>query len=215
MSQILLKYNDLSRGWTLIFASVWKNSINATIGGVGILLNPKAYKSLNNIEKISPRIVVATFNGNPATTVISCYSPTNVSEEQDVITFYDELSALTHHVPKHNVLVVAGDLNAHLAQNFSYHDCSNRNGEYLSDYQNENNLLCLGTHFQKSKTKLWTHRNPRGFLAQLDYIFVNRKWKNSALDCQAYNTFEGVDSDHRIVSAELRLILNIISSGAH
>ena len=202
-----LKYNDVGRGWTLISASAWKNSTNATIGGVGILLSPKAMKCLNNIEKISPRIVAATFNGNPATTVISCYSPTNTSDEQDVITFYDELSALTHHVPKHNILLVAGDLNAHLAQNFSYHDCTNRNGEYLSDYQNENSLLCLGTHFQKPKTKLWTHKSPRGSLAQLDYIFVNKKWKNSALNCQAYNTFEGVKSDHRIVSAKLRLSL--------
>ena len=82
------------------------------------MLSPKALKCLNSIEKISPRIVVATFNGNPATTVISCYSPTNTSDEQDVINFYDELSALSHHVPKHNLLVVAGDLNAQLEKNF-------------------------------------------------------------------------------------------------
>ena len=107
-----LKYNDVGKGWTVISASAWKNSNNSTIGGVGILLSPKALKSLKNIEKINPRIVLATFNGNPATTLISCYSPTNTSEEQDVISFYEELSALTRHVPKHNLLIVAGDMNA-------------------------------------------------------------------------------------------------------
>ena len=32
--------------------------------------------------------MVDTFNGNPIVTII-CYSPTNVSEETDLITFYN------------------------------------------------------------------------------------------------------------------------------
>ena len=103
-----LKYHEMGKGWKLITASSWKNTSNSTIGGVGILLSPHALKSLLSIEKISPRIVVATFNGNPQFTVIACYSPTNVSDEQDVIHFYNELSSLVHAVPKHNVLLVAG-----------------------------------------------------------------------------------------------------------
>ena len=38
-------------------------------------------------------MMVATFNGNPSATIISCYSPTNVSEETDLIVFYNELSS--------------------------------------------------------------------------------------------------------------------------
>ena len=56
-----------------------KNSINAVIGGVGIHLNPCAPKSQNNIEKILPRMIVATFNGNSCTTVIFYYSPINTN----------------------------------------------------------------------------------------------------------------------------------------
>ena len=58
------------------------NSIIATIGGVGILLNSQAYKALLNIETISSRIMISTFKGNPETTIISCHRPTNVSEEE-------------------------------------------------------------------------------------------------------------------------------------
>ena len=44
-------------------------------------------------------MMVATFNGNPSTTTISCYSPTNVSEETDLIIFYDKLSSLVRSIP--------------------------------------------------------------------------------------------------------------------
>ena len=36
---------------------------------------------------------------------------------------------------------------------------------------------------------------------------MNKKWINSVRNCEAYNTFEGVFSDHRIVSAILILSL--------
>ena len=34
-------------------------------------------------------MMVAAFNGNPDATIISCYSPTDVSEETDLIAFYN------------------------------------------------------------------------------------------------------------------------------
>ena len=43
--------------------------------------------------------------------------------------------------------------------------------------------------------------------AQIDYVFINKKWKNSAMNCEAYSSFGGVSSDHRIVTARLRLSL--------
>ena len=44
-------------------------------------------------------------------------------------------------------------------------------------------------------------------LHQLDYILVRRKWRNSILNSEAYNTFCSVGSDHRVVSAKIRLSL--------
>ena len=62
-------------------------------------------------------MMVATFNGNPRATIISCYSPTNVNEETELIGFYDELSSLVRSIPKHNVLVIGGDMNAQIRKN--------------------------------------------------------------------------------------------------
>ena len=49
-----------------------------------MLLSPRVLKSLNNIKKIQPRMTVAIFNGNPSTTIISCYNSTNASNETDL-----------------------------------------------------------------------------------------------------------------------------------
>ena len=117
-----IKYHDTGKWWTLATVSAWKNSVNANTGGIGMLIRPRALKSLNNIEKIQPRMMVATFNGSPSATIISYYSSTNVSEEIDLIAFYNELSSLVHRIPKHNVLVTL-----------------------------ENRLTCFNTKFQKRR----------------------------------------------------------------
>ena len=82
-------------------ASSWKNKSNSSIGRIGLLLSPSATKSVINVEQISPRIITANFNGNPITTVISCYSPTNVSDEDDVTEFYNNMSSF---IPYQNIM---------------------------------------------------------------------------------------------------------------
>ena len=109
-----IKYHDSGNRWTLATASAWKNSINATIGSVGKLIGARALKSLNSIEKIQPRMMVASFDGNSSATIISYNSPTNVSEETELIAFYDESFSLVRSIPRHNVLVIAGDMNAQI-----------------------------------------------------------------------------------------------------
>ena len=206
-----IKYHETGNGWTLATVSAWKNSVNAAVWGVGMLIGPRALKTLNSIEKIQPRIMAATFNGNPRATIISCYSPTNVSEETELVTFYNELSSLVRSIPKHNMLVIGGDMNAQIGKNgnnkYSLHNTSNRNGQHLTDFMIENRLTCLNTNYQKREDKLWTNTYANNSKAQIDYVLINKKWKNSAMKCKAYSSFEGVSSDHRIVSAKIRLSL--------
>ena len=129
-----IKYHDSGNGWTPATVSAWKNSVNSTVGGVGMLIGPRALKKLNSIERIQPRMMAATFNDNPRATIISCYSPTNVNEETELVSFYDELSSLVRSISKHNILVIGGDMNAQIGKNgnnrYSLHNTSNRNGQY-------------------------------------------------------------------------------------
>ena len=177
-----------------------------------MLIGPQALKSLNSIEKIQSRMVVATFNGNPSTPII-CYSPTNVSDETDLIIFYNELSSLILSIPKRNVLIIGGDMNAQIGKNvnnkFSLHNSSNRNGKHLTDFTQENRLTCLNTKFQKRKGKLWTYLLANNAKAQVDYIFINKKRNDSVLKCKVYFSFAGVSSDHRIITTKIRLNLRM------
>ena len=90
---------------------------------------------------------------------------------------------------------------------YSLHNASNRNGQHLTDFMIENRLACLNTNYQKRKGKLWTYTYANNTKAQIDYVLINKKWKNSAMNCEAYSSFEGVSTDHRIVTAKIRLSL--------
>ena len=62
--QSVLSYQILEKHH-FITASATKNSCNATVGGVGFLISPRAHKSLLSVEKINSRIILLHLNGNP------------------------------------------------------------------------------------------------------------------------------------------------------
>ena len=188
----------------LVTVSAWKNSVNASVGGVGMLIGPRALKTQNSIERIQSWMMAATFNGNPKAKIISCYSPTNVSVENEIATFYGEHSEKqpASHWRRYDAQIWKNRNNKYSLQN-----TSNRNGQHLIDFMIENRLTCLNTNFQKRVGKLWTYTYANKSKAQIDSVFINRKWRNSAMNCEAYSSFEGVSSDHRIVTAKVRLSL--------
>ena len=157
-----IKFYGTGNGWVFVSASAWKNSVNAVIG-VGMLIGPRVLKLLNSIEKIQPRLMVAPFNSNTSTTIISYNSSTYTRDETDLDAFYNELSSFVRSIPKHN-LIIDGDMKAQIGKNvnnkFSLHDSTNRNGEHLTDFTQENGLKCLNTEFQKRKGKIWTYTYP-------------------------------------------------------
>ena len=173
-------------------------------------MSPFAKKSLSSITRESSRILKATFSGNPECTIIITYSPSNVADEEVVKEFYNELDVVTKYIPSHNFLGVIGDFSARLGKDiaaFTYHESTNRNGELLHNFALENNLLVTNTRFRKKEPKLWTCILPSGYKVQIDYILVRKKWQNSMMNSQAYNSFASTGSDHRIVTVRIRLSL--------
>ena len=105
-----------------------------------MLIGLHALKSLNSIEKIQPRVMVATFNGNPSTKIISYYRLTTVSDKASLsITSFSPLFVA---IPKHSILIIGEDMNAQIGINvnnkFSLQNSSNKNGEHLRDFTQEN-----------------------------------------------------------------------------
>ena len=206
-----LKYHQASP-FQLVTSSSTKNSSNSSVGGVGFLLSSRACDNLLDVETISPRIMVLTLKGNPKTTVICVYSPHNSSSEEDIVDFYTTLRSTVEQVPLHNLLIVTGDLNAKLGPDdarFTYNTQTNRNGDHLVDFMEEFNLFPANTSFMKPKGQLWTFEYPNGVRAQLDYLLVRKKWRNSIKDSRSYSTFSSVGSDHRVISARIKLSLRV------
>ena len=204
-----VKYESI-QGKTLITTSATRNKAGAATGGTGILLNTKAKDSLASVRPHNERILIVNFQGNPSTTVIVTYCPTNVVDEDIIEGIYDNLRRAIDSIPAHNMLLVIGDFNARVGPEdvrFPFHESTNRNGKYLVDFAIEKNLLIANTYFLKRIGKRWTYISPGETKCQLDYILVRRKWKSSLLNAEAYSTFAGVGSDHRIVSARIRLSL--------
>ena len=112
-----------------------------------MLLSPRVLKSPNSIERIQRRMLCASFNDNPNSTVISCYSPINANEETDITTFYSKLYSLVHNIPKNNVQIIRVYMNAHIGKDknneFCQHNSLNRNEEYLADFLLENKLIII------------------------------------------------------------------------
>ena len=55
--------------------------------------------------------------------IISYYSRTNAIDKMDITTFYNTLSSLVWHIPKHNVQIIGGHMNAQISgikENFAY-----------------------------------------------------------------------------------------------
>ena len=145
--------------------------------------------------------MVATFNGNLSATIIFSYSPKNVSEETGLIAFYNELYSLVRSIPKHNVPVISGDMDAQIGKNVNHkssvHNSSNRNGEHLTDFTLENKLTCFNTKFHK-KGKLWTYTYANNTKAQNAYQTKKRgkprvPWETLAIRkkaCRRENCFQ-------------------------
>ena len=60
---------------------------------------------------------------------------------------------LVRSIPKHNVLVIGGDMNVQIGKTettkYSLRNSTNRNGQHITDFMIENRLTCLNTNFQR------------------------------------------------------------------
>ena len=65
--------------------------LNASVSEVGFLLSQKVLKCYTSIEEINDHIIKIDLESNPRTSIICCYSPTIVSSDQEIQSFYDTL----------------------------------------------------------------------------------------------------------------------------
>ncbi|MCP4493478.1 MAG: hypothetical protein GY820_40160, partial [Gammaproteobacteria bacterium] len=209
-----IKIEKHKKGVHFISSSAWRNRAQAAMGGVGFLLTRQAYSAISLIKTYSKRIMLVSFNGNPRLTMMSVYSPTEFATDEEAEEFHNCLRSAITEVPAHHLLLVVGDLNAHISRlneedtGWYWHQVTNRNGQLLRDTLLESELEATNHRFQKKGGKLWTHLSD-GMLtkSQIDYVLVRKKWRNSVKNTEPCNYFNSLGSDHRVVVSTLKLSL--------
>ena len=132
-----------------------RKTVNAVIEGVRMLLSPHALESLNDIKRIQPRMMYATFNGKTCIMNFSCYSPTYASDEVDITIFYDWLLTLLNTFPN-NQLIIGGNMNAQIGKDDNRFDLHDQKWQISNSFffLLQNSLSCLRTKFQKGRENL-------------------------------------------------------------
>ena len=80
--------------------------------GVALLRKAEATRALLSWEPISPRILTGRFNSKGRkVTFIQCCVPTNITDIEDKVDFYEQLQSAIKKVPKRHMDILLGDLN--------------------------------------------------------------------------------------------------------
>jgi hypothetical protein len=185
--------------------------------GVAIIIQKRHVNSLIDWKPISDRIIKARFQSRHCKlTIIQCYAPTNDKDGEVKQEFYDQLQSIRNSVPKHDMCLVLGDMNAKVGtdrtgvENAMGHfgiGTRNENGELLLEFCLNNDMVVGGTLFQHKNIHKYTWTTPDGQTRNMiDHIMINRKWVKSMQDCRSYRGAD-IFSDHELVVSKIKLKL--------
>jgi len=185
------------------------------------MISQTAAKSLLSYECISDSLMVARFNcKHTKLTIVVCYAPTNSESRPDDISnknaFYNQLDDLVSSIPKHDIQIVIGDLNAQVGNDTSSwksvlgghaEGALNDNGIRLLTFCLAQNLVVGTSLFPHKKIHKLTWNSPDGKTKnQIDHTLINRRWRNSLKDVRVYRGAD-VGSDHNLAITTVRLSL--------
>ena len=185
--------------------------------GVGIILDKEANKSLMEWEPVNNRIIRARlYSKFTKMTIVQCYAPTEEADDAEKDEFYAQLQGVLESVPKHDILLVMGDLNAKVgADNLGFEQCigghglgtRNDNGERFLEFCVENEMTIGGTIFKHKDIHKHTWNSPDGVtFNQIDHVAINQRWRSTMFDVRAIRGGD-IGSDHNLVLCKLRLKL--------
>ena len=118
--------------------------------------------------------------------------------------FYEQLQTVLDKVPKRDIKILMGDLNAKIGSDNTGKDLimgvqalgeMNENGELFTDLCAFNELVIGGSVFPHKKIHKATWVSPDGKTEnQIDHITISRKWRRSLMDTQVKR---GADVQHK------------------
>ena len=209
-------HTTLSCGTEIIYSGHIDENHDHT-EGVAIMMTPRTAHALIQWEPVSSRILSARFNSKGrCVTVIQCYAPTNTSEIEPKLEFYEALQTTVDKAPRKDIKILMGDMNAKIGSDnegieyvMGTHAIGerNENGDLFTDFCAFNELVIGGSIFPHKTIHKTTWTSPDGRTEnQIDHITISKAWRHSLIDTR---TKRGADiaSDHQLLLGTLRIKL--------
>lgn len=134
------------------------------------MLSKNACRSLIEWEPVSDRIITARLDSHfHKITIIQCHAPTNDAPEDQKTAFYDALQATIDKVPRSDMIIMFGDMNAKVGENNNGREESmgkhgvglmNENDELFADFCVLNYLVIGGSIFPRKRDHETTWISP-------------------------------------------------------
>jgi hypothetical protein len=177
-------------------------------GGIGLLLSPRFQKALTFVRSVSDRILHAVIAFKTLKMhIFACYSPTSVNRT-DSEAFYEQLRQIIWNLPRRDLIIIAGDLNASLPQGLRrapfVMGCKNQNADLLDELMESVDMVAATSYCRKKPEKRITFRGPRQRRAALDHILIPWKWRRNIKDTVSLFP-QLLTSDHALVGLRLRI----------
>ena len=128
--------------------------------------------------------------------------------------FYEELDKCKKECKGHEVNIIMGDFNAKVGKG-RHTDIvgseglgeMNERGEKLMEWCKQNDQIIMNIWFTKHPRKLWTWKSPDGITRnQIDYITVNRRYKNTVKDIRTHPEAD-CNNDHHMLVGNIKVKL--------
>lgn len=176
--------------------------------GVGFLIKKTLKSNITNFIGITERVALLQLKFDEVCmSIIQTYAPTENSSEEEVTTFYNNIT-MAHEMTNNGIVLVIGDFNAKIGQpqieenlimgKYGYGK-RNERGERLIDYAREYKLAVMNTFFKKRANQRWTWISPDHKVKnEIDFILTNNPKVINNIEVLNNVNFP---SDHRLVRA--------------
>jgi exonuclease III len=90
--------------------------------------------------------------------IISVHAPTEEKSDEEKEKFYEDLQIVHNKIPKHDTVIILGDLNAkdrkeevyqNVVGKHRFHETSNRKGEWVCEHTIANNRTVISIYYQQ------------------------------------------------------------------
>jgi endonuclease/exonuclease/phosphatase family metal-dependent hydrolase len=140
--------------------------------GTGFMIRNEIKKNILSFEPYNERLCKLRIKGKfNNLSIISVNAPTEEKSDEEKEKFYEDLQIVLNKIPKHDIVIILGDLNAKIGKEEVYqnvagkhmlHETSNRNGEWVCEYATANNMKIMSTYYQHKTIHKGTWISPDG-----------------------------------------------------